>query len=162
MKCDGGGRREAAAMITMIVNGKNSVRRVCRECVRKLQRGDAYAAQMAILSTVDAPEREAYCPVCGASWEQVRKSGRMGCATCYQAFDTLVQPLMVRMNGIPQQHAADETGHAPEAPANEKQARINKLREEMFAAVNAEEYERAAQLRDQIRLLEREGGAAEE
>ena len=90
--------------------------------------------------------------------QQVRKSGRMGCATCYQAFDTLVQPLMVRMNGIPQQHAADETGHAPESPANEKQARINKLREEMFAAVNAEEYERAAQLRDQIRLLEQEGG----
>lgn len=154
MKCDICGRRDATAMINMIVNGRNTTRRVCRECVKKLQFGGAYAAQMAILSTFEPPAQEMYCPACNTAWSDVCRTGHVGCATCYQAFDTLIQPLMVRMNGMPQ-HAEPEA----ETPSGDSvKTRVEKLREEMFAAVGAEEYERAAQLRDQIRLLEREDG----
>lgn len=155
MKCDVCGRHDATAAITMIVNGKNAVRKVCAACIRRLQRGDAYAAQMAILATLEAPEQEVYCPTCGASWSDVRRRGTMGCADCYQAFDPLLQPLMVRLGGMPQHPGPSP---AEETPADAGQARLARLREEMFAAVSAEEYERAAQLRDQIRALEREGG----
>ena len=154
MKCDVCGRRDAAALITLIVNGKKSTRRVCRECVKKLQSGGAYAAQMAVLSALEPPEREVYCPVCNTAWSDVCRSGRVGCASCYQAFDALLQPVMVRMNGMPQ-HVEQQDEASPEESAK---TRIEKLREEMFSAVGAEEYERAAQLRDQIRLLEQEGG----
>ena len=157
MKCDVCGKKDALAMITMIVNGKNSVRRVCPDCMKKLQRGDAYAAQMAIMSTMETPEREIVCPVCGASWSQVCKSGRVGCASCYDVFSERLQPLMVRMNGIPQ-HAGKEPEEAPSSQ-NDIKTEVGRLREEMFSAVSSEDYERAAQLRDQIRMLEkREGG----
>lgn len=156
MKCDVCGRKEAAAMITMIVNGKNSVRRVCADCMRRLQRGDAYAAQMAILSTLETPERERYCPSCGTSWSDVSKKGFVGCASCYDAFSDLMQPLMTRLNGIPQ-HAAPE-GEKADDPETESKDEIGKLREEMFSAVSAEDYERAAQLRDRIRMLEQQEG----
>lgn len=157
MKCDVCSRRDATAVITMIMAGKNTVRRVCPQCVRKLQRGDAYAAQMALLGTMSAPAEEIKCPVCGCTSEQLRRSGHVGCANCYQAFAPLLQPLSVRMNGA-LQHAE---GESPAAPADERAMRLNKLREAMFAAVNAEEYERAAQLRDEIRAMEQTDGEAQ-
>ena len=160
MKCDVCARRDATAVITMIVNGKNTVRRVCPQCVRKLQRGDAYATQMALLGTMNAPDEMITCPVCGWTSDQLRRSGHVGCAACYQAFMPILQPLSVRLNGVPQ-HGEGEAA-APSAPQDAFAQRITKLREEMFAAVNAEEYERAAQLRDEIRAMEQTGEAAQE
>lgn len=154
MKCDVCGRREAKAVITMIVAGKNTVRRVCPQCVKKLQRGDAYATQMAVLGTMSAPETELTCARCGRTSEELRRTGHVGCAACYQAFEPLLTPLFARLNGAPQ-HQEEQK---PETETDEKTLRISRLREEMFAAVNAEEYERAAQLRDALRALEREGG----
>ena len=139
----------------MDINGKKAVRRVCKQCIARMQRGDAYAAQMALLSSFEPPEQEIYCPVCNTSWSDVLRRGYVGCATCYQAFEEQLQPLLVHLNGMPQQTSA-ENADANGAPENEKQMQISRLREEMFSAVNAEEYERAAQLRDQIRSLERE------
>ena len=160
MKCDVCERHEAAAMVTMIVNGKKAVRHVCRQCIARMQRGDSYAAQMALLSSYEPPEQELYCPVCNTAWSDVLRRGVVGCASCYQAFDAQLQPLMVNLNGVPQQGAGESAAEGP-TPENEKQSRISRLREEMFSAVNAEEYERAAQLRDQIRSLEREDEAGE-
>ena len=154
MKCDVCGRRDAKAVITMIVAGKNTVRRVCPQCVKKLQRGDAYATQMAVLGTMTAPETELVCPRCGRTSEELRRTGHVGCATCYRAFESVLTPLFARLNGAPQ-HSEEPK---PEPEADEKTQRINRLREEMFSAVNAEEYERAAQLRDALRALEQESG----
>ena len=159
MKCDVCGRHEASALVTMIVNGKKAVRKVCKQCIARMQRGDAYATQMAILSSFEPPEQEIYCPVCNTAWSQVLKCGRVGCASCYQAFDTLLQPLLVHLNGAAQQ-SEDANGAAASEPVEKNE--ISRLREEMFAAVNAEEYERAAQLRDRIRSLEQAAGEARE
>ena len=158
MKCDVCTRHEATAMITMSVNGKNTVRRVCQHCVSRLQRGDAYAAQMAVLSTMEQPAQVKNCPVCGRSAADVMRSGFVGCAACYHAFEEMLQPLVIRMNGAMQHPEHQEEPAA--SPRDEKNRQLAKLREEMFAAVNAEEYERAAQLRDEIRALEEEGGDA--
>jgi len=143
-------------MITMIVNGHNAVRRVCAHCVAKLQRGDGYAAQMAILSTMQPPEQELACPVCGRTSGDLIRTGRVGCGFCYQAMDEMILPLFVRMNG--RAALPDKDAEAAELPQQEEKSRVEKLREDLYAAVNAEEYERAAQLRDEIRALEGEAG----
>ena len=161
MKCDVCGRHEAAAMIALIVNGKRSIRRVCKQCIAKMKRGDAYAAQMALFSSVEPPEQEHFCPMCGTSWSDVLRRGTVGCGACYLAFAEQLEPLLNTLNGMAEHNDEAETVKAEavetEPPAeNDKKTQITRLREEMFTAVNAEEYERAAQLRDQIRSLERE------
>jgi len=158
MKCDVCGKREAAAVVTLRVNNKNTVRRVCAHCVKKLQRGDAYSAQMAVLSMMQPPAEEITCPLCGRTSTDLIRSGRVGCALCYRVFEPVIQPLAVRMNGA-MQHT--EAKPEEETPRNERAQRIAALRDEMFAAVNQEAYERAAQLRDEIRQLESENSGEE-
>ena len=157
MKCDVCARREARAVIAMVVNGKQTTRRVCAKCIARLQRGDAYAAQMALLSTMEAADQHQVCPSCGRTVADLIRSGHVGCAACYRALDGILSVLTSRMNGAPpaEEKAPQEL---PDPSSDSKAGRIATLRDEMFAAVNAEEYERAAQLRDEIRLLEQERG----
>ena len=147
-------------MVTMIVNGKKAVRRICRQCIGRMQRGDAYAAQMALLSSFEPPEQEIYCPVCNTAWSDVLRRGYVGCPGCYQAFEEQLEPLLTQINGVSIQQPQEL--QEPHEEEDEKQRQIGKLREEMFSAVSAEEYERAAQLRDRIRILEREAGESGE
>lgn len=157
MKCDVCEKREATALITMIVGGKKSMRRLCQQCVRRMQSGDAYATTMAVLATME-PAEEVTCPVCGMKAADFQRTGRVGCAMCYDAFSGVMMPLFTRISAAPKKETEDAV---PEAtPQNENITQIKALREDMFAAVNAEEYERAAQLRDTIRRLEAEGGEA--
>lgn len=156
MKCDVCEKRDATALITMIVNGKKFVRRMCPQCVKRLQNGDAYATEMAVLATMDLGDANVTCPDCGTRAIDFQRTGRVGCALCYDAFNAVLQPLMARLDGVPQH--SEMTPAPAEAPVDERSARIKALRDDMFAAVNAEEYERAAQLRDAIRRLEAEGG----
>lgn len=155
MKCDVCEKREATALITMIVNGKKSVRRLCQQCVRRMQSGDAYATTMAVLATMEPADAEVACPVCGMKAADFQRTGRVGCALCYDAFSSVMMPLISRISAAPKK---EEEMPAEEPQVSEKDTHIKTLREEMFAAVNAEEYERAAQLRDAIRRLETEGG----
>ena len=153
MKCELCERRDAQGLVTMIVGSKKSVRHVCMLCAKRLQGGDAFAAQMAVLSTMTPPEQEISCPVCGRSTEALRRTGRVGCAACYQAFSPALLPLMTRLNAAVQHQVTQQ-----QPAENPRAQRIAALRQEMFAAVNAEEYERAAELRDALRALEQEGG----
>lgn len=164
MLCDVCSRREARAVIAMVVNGKKTTRRVCGHCIAQLQRGDAFAAQMALLSIRDDIPQDQVCPVCGTSAADLVRSGRVGCSSCYKAFNDILSSLTAQMNGtpLPSEAASEEGSETVPAPVNAADDKLAALREEMFAAVNAEEYERAAQLRDEIRLLEKGRGEESE
>ena len=158
MKCEICGRREATATVAMVINNKKTVHPLCTTCRERIQRGGSFFTQMVMLQTIEAPEPELCCPVCNTAWADIKRHGRVGCAQCYQTFAPQLETLMVRLGGEPQrQDQASE-----DASVDEKEQKLRQLREAMFAAVNAEEYERAAQLRDEIRLLEQEGGETAE
>jgi len=105
--------------------------------------------------SLPAPVR---CALCGSSLDEIIRSGRVGCARCYETFAEQLQPTLQRIHG-----ALEHTGKIPETdPAeterHQKEQKIARLREEITAAVQAEDYEQAAKLRDEIRTME-EGGA---
>jgi protein arginine kinase activator len=98
------------------------------------------------------------CALCGSSLDEIIRSGRVGCAHCYETFAGQLQPTLQRIHG-----ALKHTGKVPETDPAEterrhKEQEIARLRSEIAAAVQAEDYEQAARLRDAIRILE-EGGA---
>ena len=98
------------------------------------------------------------CPQCGATLEDFRASGRLGCSQCWIAFERPLRDLIRRAHG-----ATRHTGEPYDAmdavtlsPAEQQEREKMELREQLRLAVSAEQFEQAAELRDRLRVLESE------
>jgi len=102
-------------------------------------------------------KRGGACPECGLTILEFRQSGVLGCPACYDAFQPDLGTLIERA----QAGATHHVGRVPERAAGsaDRVARRQRLMQELDAAVAAEQYERAARLRD--RLLELDTGGSE-
>jgi protein arginine kinase activator len=92
------------------------------------------------------------CPMCGITFAEFRKGGRLGCPYDYVAFEEDLLPLLVNIHG--------GTMHAGKVPHDlsgspERQFRLKQLKEEMKDAIQKEQYEAAGKLRDRIAAIER-------
>ena len=152
MMCDKCGTRDAKVAFNVLFDGKKIVRNYCLQCASMLNRGDALSIQMALINslTAESMETAVVCPKCGTSVEAMQKSGRVGCAACYRAFGKATEELLKKLNGTERQ-IAETTLDMPQM--TETQQRLRALRNEMAQAVSVENYERAAQLRDEINEL---------
>jgi protein arginine kinase activator len=93
------------------------------------------------------------CPVCGMNWNEFKQSGVMGCGHDYEQFAGKLLPLLKRA----QEGAGEHVGKVParkKTPDADRQVTTLRLRRELQKAVDAENYEAAAQLRDKLRTLE--------
>lgn len=98
------------------------------------------------------------CPSCGIRYSQFARTGRLGCADCYGAFDAQMKQILRRVHG-----ATRHKGRGPRGSDGSTLRRrdLSRLREELNRAVEREEFELAARLRDQIRgMAEESPGAA--
>lgn len=103
------------------------------------------------------------CPKCGMDYAQFGKTGRLGCGECYSAFQRQLEPLLRRIQGT-----STHSGKVPERQGDslKLERKIKRLERELENAVEGEEFEKAAELRDQLRELRRqlaegEGGSAD-
>jgi protein arginine kinase activator len=91
------------------------------------------------------------CPVCGLTFADFRKGGRLGCAYDYIAFEEDLEPLLVNIHGA--------LAHSGKTPTNlsgspERQHRLMQLKNEMKESITREDYETASKLRDRIQAIE--------
>ncbi len=103
----------------------------------------------------DRDDAPAKCPVCGFAQGDFKKTGRLGCSECYTTFGDSLGALLKQMH--------KGTAHIGKVPERQHRVqaitgRMQSLREDLEKAVRAENYEGAADLRDQIRQLESEIG----
>lgn len=99
------------------------------------------------------------CPECRLTYGEFRQSGLLGCPHCYSAFDSQLSPLLERAHDgvvehygkVPRRPAVNGSGTA--APVDSAKD-VARLRRELKAALEREDYESAAKCRDQIRQLE--------
>lgn len=118
----------------------------------------------------------ATCPACGLAYSQFKHDGMLGCADCYDVFEAALGPMLERAHEGGTHHvgrvptAAEGVGpgssggsapgddrqrrHTCEGRRAEAARRCMALRSAMEEAVRGEEYERAAQLRDELKRLE--------
>jgi len=89
------------------------------------------------------------CPVCKTTFAEFRTSGRLGCANDYRAFEAELRPLLENIHG-----SSRHVGRAPQQQGAGPNHHLLALRKELQKAVGEENYERAAQLRDEIDQLE--------
>ena len=98
------------------------------------------------------------CSTCGMTFARFRQSGTLGCPDCYKAFEEQLSPLIERA----QNGATHHRGKTPRraGASVDRQIQIQQLVRDLDQAVAAEQYERAAQLRDRLRGLDPKTPAA--
>ena len=93
------------------------------------------------------------CPNCGITFREFRSSGRLGCPHDYVEFEAELLPLLENIHGETQ-HCGKMPQRAPDT--SRRQHELVRLRCELKAAIDEENYESAAGLRDQIQTIESE------
>lgn len=94
--------------------------------------------------------KEKKCENCGMTYGEFKKTGLLGCSECYYSFSNTIKPVIKRVQGD-----LEHVGKIPTKSGKEiiEKKRILKIKEELQNAILSEEYEKAAILRDEIKLL---------
>lgn len=157
-KCD----KRATFHITELAGGKPQELHLCEEHAKDyLTEPDvsdgslagALAQQLVVGQAAQDMARldQQACPVCGITFYEFRKQGRLGCPHDYVCFGEELRPLIVNVHGETH-HTGKRPKHSP--TDTEPQTQLIRLRREMKEAVTNEDYERASKLRDHIRKVE--------
>lgn len=160
MKCDLCDQT-ATVFCSTIVEGKMQKVNLCKRCAE--ERGVMDPTSFALADLLfGLGKQEAFpagvetgrvgqCPSCGLTADQLKKTGRVGCSTCYETFAEGLASIIKAMHKG-QRH----TGKVP-ADLAERRAYTEKkhaLAESLEAAVREERYEEAARIRDEMASLE--------
>ena len=162
MLCDVCGKNPATVHLTEIIDDQMNELHLCEECAHEKSAAmeqqfglSDLLAGMAEVSKPTAKELETpavKCPTCGLSYADFKKIGRLGCGECYTVFRKYLAPLLKRIHG--------STQHSGKSPLNitvkgtKKRIDIQELRLRLQKAIEEEEFEEAARLRDQIKEVE--------
>ena len=142
----------AAGLLTPLAGG--AAQKVTIQTLsEKAGQVDAPVAQTQTGLTVVRPADTDVCPVCGMKWSDFKTAGVMGCGHDYEHFAGKLLPLVKRA----QEGATEHVGKVPvkrKSASADRQVATLRLRRELQKAVDAENYEQAAQLRDKLRTLE--------
>ena len=162
-KCQECGLKEAVVHLTQVVNNKMSVVHLCDDCAaaKGLDTSPGpvspltnFIAQMGGAPPAPRGPQER-CPFCGLSYADFKEVGRLGCPECWSTFQDPLEKLTRRIHGSTRH--VGKVYLPPDPSATEVQKRLEGLRNRLVRAVDAEDFERAAKLRDQIRALEVHG-----
>lgn len=98
-----------------------------------------------------------HCPVCGSTFSDIARTGHIGCPQCYETFADELAATVNQLHG-----ASKPQGRIPKrfGEKQNREAEINSLKEEQKKAIEAQEFEKAAELRDKIKALEAEVNSA--
>ncbi len=165
MFCDVCKSKEATVFLTQIVEGKMQKVNLCEGCSKEKGVNDptGFALADLLLGLGAAQEIEknpvgVRCPICGFSQADFKKTGRLGCSSCYDAFAEGLSGMLKNMHR--------GTAHTGKVPARlsavwKRERELGTLRAALDKAVSEENFEEAASLRDAIRRLESSEDAAE-
>ena len=151
--------KPATLHVTEIREGKAAIVHLCDTCAREYldqgQEDETSAISSNLASKLDelmgTTESPAVCPNCGISFNEFRESGRFGCSQDYTEFMAELLPLLENIH--------EEVEHKGKRPRStvvgtEEQGQLIQLRNAQRFAIEEEDYETAARLRDEIAALE--------
>jgi protein arginine kinase activator len=103
---------------------------------------------------VPAPRSSDVCARCGGSFQDFRETGRLGCPDCYHSFESALRDLLRRLHGSTHHLGERYAEREPAAAVIVDHEQAAGLREQLRLAVETENFELAAELRDRLRVLE--------
>src|SRR5947209_5984416 len=158
MLCDVCKCNDATVFLTQILEGKMQKVNLCEACSKEkgVQDPTGFALADLLLGIGAAEEIEKgaptqKCPLCGFTQADFKKTGRLGCSACYETFAEGLGSLLKAMH--------KGTSHVGKVPARlartlQLDAQMKNLQRDLEKAIESENFESAAELRDQIKELE--------
>lgn len=155
---------EANTHVKSVVNGHYEEYMLCHECAKSMgytnMMSDFHSDFDSILGSFFSnalPERSqtVRCKVCSSTYHDIQKSGQVGCANCYEVFLSDLMPSIRRIHG--------NTTHCGKKPCDvvnnteekvETADELSKLKAELKNAIDEQNFELAAELRDKIKEME--------
>lgn len=170
LKCQRCNSNEASIHLTKIVNGEKNEVYLCEECARETGQlsfagNNPFAFQNLLkglinpdISQYEEYQEEYKCDNCGLTYHNFSKNGLFGCSECYNAFINKLDPILSRIHGNNRHN-----GKVPKRRGGTLRIKreIVNLRQKMQEAINEENFEKAAVIRDEIRNLEKEMAGGE-
>ncbi len=167
MKCQLCDVAEATIHVKEVKNDEVTELHMCEKCAREkgyhsmVEKGTvSIASQLVWMAENLYPGGSSQvgmvkCTECGLKYSEFTKTGRLGCPHCYEDFGTQLRAILRRVHG-----SVRHAGKAPgkEGSQFERRRQIQQLHEELERAIEREEYEDAARIRDEIRQLETAAG----
>jgi len=159
MLCNECGKNDATVHVTHIINGKKTENHLCEDCAKKNQ--SLFNSSFSMENLFSAMLNNAFsgatylptkgCSTCGMTYEQFRNIGKFGCGDCIETFKPKLMPVIKNIQGY-----ETHQGKIPKRAGGDYkvQKEMEKLRKELKQMIDQEEYEKAAELRDQIRDME--------
>ncbi len=148
--CQNCGQNPATVFYHETKNGAERELHLCNQCAAKLGIGsfqeDLFASFSLFSPHKHESKKEEHCPLCGTTLSQIRHRGKFGCSSCYDTFGTKLDLTPFVGKGY--------NGEKPIPEKKSDESKIASLKAELKKAIAAEDYERAAVLRDEIRAQE--------
>ena len=162
MLCQNCGKYEATTHVKRIVNGESAEAHLCSDCAKALGYNDVFGGfgntfgdllgsffgepQVSAISS-----RTIRCEKCGNTFNDIVNSGKIGCADCYTTFYDKLLPSLQRIHGKTRHEGKNPT--IIKAEVTDSTNPIEDLEEQLRIAIDEQNFEKAAQLRDKINEL---------
>jgi protein arginine kinase activator len=173
MMCQDCGKTEAVVHLTQIVNNKKTTLALCKDCAEKrgfhspldnvpfpLAEILSGMAQHLPVTTEEGSKDTTACPRCGLTFQEFTRQGRFGCGDCYGAFRHRLETIMRKIHGA-SLHRGRTPSQMTGEQGQEETAKVSireeeRLRSELQKAINHEDFERAAEIRDKLKMIQHE------
>ena len=159
MNCEKCHKNHATYHLTAIENEVKKEAHLCEECARQAGVGFKFNFSIGdILGSLMEPKQpgkvsQIKCPECGISYSEFKSKARLGCSNDYDVFRNELLRLLEKIHGSTTH--AGKTPHTVDAQIR-KETELIRLKKDLDSVVKSENFERAAEIRDRIRILETE------
>ncbi len=163
IKCHNCGKdADGSLKITQVRGSQKTVLTLCRECAsamgfhNPLDQNPFPLAKILgsivdqSLAPLDDDSENSSCQQCGMTFAEFSQQGRFGCGACYEVFRPRLEVILRKIHG--------NSIHRGKLPNSEDNGVISvqeqeRLESEYQRAIESEEFERAADLRDRLREI---------
>lgn len=168
MLCQDCKKRESQVHFTQIVNNEKMSLSLCKECAAA--RGfhsplDNVPFPLANIlsglaanlpqSNVQEKADTLVCTSCGLTFNEFTQQGRFGCGECYKTFRNRLEMIMRKIHGasLHRGKVPDTTLESTDSPETKSIKEEERLETELQKAIETEDFERAAEIRDKLKTL---------
>lgn len=154
MVCEKCKQNYATTIVTKTVNGETTTTHMCVECAFKAGYSNIFGNFSLNHTMSEFDSKTAYpqkkCSKCGATFEQLLSSGKIGCSKCYYTFKDELLPTIQKIHG--------KELHVGKRPQNRVKVQepidlLEELKQRLDKAIEKQEFETAAVLRDEIKKM---------
>lgn len=167
MLCQHCQKNEATTHVKTMINGEYAEYRLCPECAHELGYDSMFPDFTAdfggllgsfLSAALPARSGATHCKLCGSTMNDIKKTGKVGCSECYDTFFSELMPTIRNVHGntehIGKRPVIEYETVEDDKPEQQEDKKLESLKAELKQAIEDENFERAAELRDKIKELE--------